>query len=145
MKRIVYVIAGLVLMTAISCNKQQINKLEDTIISGNWKVTNFSEEGVDKTAAYVSETLTFKDNGTLIVTGTSTINGTWDVRKEDDNDDDFELFEDKHIELNIYLPVPLSELSDDWEVESRSDSKIVLKDDSEGENDLGHRLTLERL
>ena len=145
MKRFVYVAIGLLLLTTVSCKKQQIKKLEETIISGNWKITSFSEDGIDKTSNYTSETLTFKNDGTLTATGSSAINGTWDVRKEDDNDDDFELFDDKHIELNIYLPVPLSELSDDWEVESRSDSKIVLKDDSEGESDHTHRLTLEKI
>jgi hypothetical protein len=145
MKRFVYVAIGLLLLTTVSCKKQQIKKLEETIISGNWKITSFSEDGIDKTSNYTSETLTFKNDGTLTATGSFAINGTWDVRKEDDNDDDFELFDDKHIELNIYLPVPLSELSDDWEVESRSDSKIVLKDDSEGESDHTHRLTLEKI
>lgn len=145
MKRFVYVAVGLLLLTTASCKKQQIQKLEETIVSGNWRITSFSEDGIDKTTDYTSEKLVFKSDGTLTATGSSAVNGTWDVRKEDDSDDDFELFDDKHIELNIYLPVPLSELSDDWEVESRSDSKIVLKDDSEGESDHEHRLTLEKI
>lgn len=145
MKRHVYTALGLILLVASSCKKQQIKKLEETIVGGNWRITSFSEDGIDKTADYTSETLVFKSDGTLTATGSSAVNGTWDVRKEDDSDDDFELFDDKHIELNIYLPVPLSELSDDWEVESRSDSKIVLKDDSEGESDHEHRLTLEKI
>lgn len=136
MKKIIIAGMGLLLMTtAVSCKKKQMKKLEGTITEGTWKITQFTHDNVDETAQYAGSTFTFHSDGTLTVSGSVSLNGTWDVRKEDDSDDDIDLFDDKHLELYISLPAPYGELTDDWEVKGRSDTRISLEDDSNSKGD----------
>jgi hypothetical protein len=135
MKKIIIAGLGLVMLTAaVSCKKKEMKQLEGTITEGSWKITQFTDDNVDQTSQYAGSTFTFNSDGTLTVSGSVSLSGTWDVRKEDKSGDD-DLFDDRHVELYISLPAPYDELTEDWEVEGRSDTRISLKDDSNSKSD----------
>lgn len=140
MKKIIYGGVALLLLTAVSCKKRQMNKLEDTVIDGSWRITHVTHHDIDETAAYAGSTFTFGPGGKLTVSGSVNLTGTWDVRKESSDDD---WFDDRHVELYVSLPAPYNELTEDWELEKRSDTRISLKDDSEKHDD-DDRLVFEK-
>ena len=109
-----------------SCKKRQVRKIESSVTEGTWRITQYTDDGVDETSDFNGDVFTFMDDGTLLVTGTHEATGTWSVDRESNDDSG-----GRHIEFRISLPPPgLDELSDDWEVESHSDSRLELKDDS---------------
>lgn len=142
MKRVVLAIV-LVAFFIGGCKKRQIKKIEKAMVEGSWKVTKFVEDGVDETSDYDGAIFIFSSNGSVVVTQTSSYTGTWDVAKENDSDDD-DISDDKHVEFILNLPMPFDELSDDWEIESNSESKLSLKDKS-GKDDSIDYLVLEKI
>lgn len=142
MKRVVLAIV-LVAFFIGGCKKRQIKKIEKAMVEGSWKVTKFVEDGEDETSDYDGAVFIFSSNGSVVVTQTSSYTGTWDVAKENDSDDD-DISDDKHVEFILNLPMPFDELSDDWEIESNSESKLSLKDKS-GKDDSVDYLILEKI
>ncbi len=142
MKKIVLGIATLLLVMT-SCKKQEIKSVQSNVVEGKWRITKFIDSGVDETTDYSGVEFLFDENGTVTASGTVSTSGTWSVAKESKSDDD--LFDDNHVEFNLYFSTHLIDLSDDWHIESQSDSKISLKDidkDNESESDY---LTIEKI
>ena len=111
-----------------ACKKKQIKNIKSDIVEGTWRISEYTDDNEDETGDYSGDIFTFKSDGTLLVSGTHEATGSWSVSKEDNSGDD--VFDDRHIELIISLPALLEDLSDDWEVESHSSSKLELKDKS---------------
>jgi hypothetical protein len=128
MKRVGFIVLFLALFLG-ACKKKQIKNIEKAMVEGTWKVTKYVAEGEDYTSLFSSSTFTFSENGSVTITGAMNVTGTWDVAKENDSDDD-DISDDKHVEFILNLPYPYDELSEDWEIESNSDSKLELKDKS---------------
>ena len=66
----------------------------------------------------------------------TTVNGSWSITDDDDDssDDDSDGDSSNDIDFNIVFNAPddFTELSDDWDIISKSDSKIELIDISGG-------------
>ena len=124
-----------------ACNKVNPKGVEKTVTDGSWKVTLFSEDGVNETNYFNGYTFVFNENGQVTATNNSiTMNGTWSTSESSSSDDssnetDFTLSFDA---LNNF-----DELSDDWHVISLSDSKIELEDIS-GDGSID-KLTFEKI
>jgi hypothetical protein len=116
-----------VLLILSSCSKRKIDKIENYLLDGTWKVQAYTDDGEDKTSDFNNLVFTFKSDGVLALEGIVSVNGTWDVSKETDGDDD-DLFDKKHFELIINVPYPYDQVSEDWEIENYSDTKFELKD-----------------
>lgn len=102
--------------------------------SGTWRITSYTDDGENETMHYDGYDFDFNDNGTVIASnGTNTYNGIWSVTDSDSNDDDDNGSNDD-IDFNIAFSAPeaFSELTDDWDVESRTGTKITLVDISGG-------------
>ncbi|MCE3296201.1 MAG: hypothetical protein K0R65_1915 [Crocinitomicaceae bacterium] len=112
--------------------KKQIKNITSEITEGSWRISSYIDDSEDETSDYSGDTFTFKSDGTLIVTGTHQATGSWAVTKEDNSNDD-DVFDDRHVEFIISLPALLDDLTDDWEVESHSSSRLELKDKSGGD------------
>jgi hypothetical protein len=121
MKIIVATFLGILILG--SCKKQTVNQVEKAVIEGEWKVTLFQEDGVNETTDFSAFNFSFKENGSVEVKSSSTLvyTGTWKVEKDSD-----------HVEFVLGLGEvePLGELTDDWHIESNSDNKLELKDES---------------
>ncbi|MGV3612436.1 MAG: hypothetical protein ACO1N0_15870 [Fluviicola sp.] len=139
----VVILASLVLIGFTACKKKEIKKIEKSVTEGTWRITRFIDSGDDETSDYATATLTFNNDGTLVLTHGSTYSGTWSVTKDSSSDDDSS--DDNDTDFNLSLPVPHESLSDDWDVESYSDTKIVLKDLDDDEPNKSDYLTLEKL
>ncbi|HNL06471.1 MAG: hypothetical protein JNM36_02070 [Chitinophagales bacterium] len=93
-------------------------------LTGNWKITLFSEDGDDETYYFTNNVFVFNSNGTVTTTHNgSTINGTWTTGTDDS--------QSKFI-LNFGTTTPFDELNDDWHVLSQTATKIELEDVSGG-------------
>lgn len=124
-------------------NVAEIQEVQSTMQTGNWRITNLNDSGEDETADFTDYTFTFAEDGTITATnGTTTQTGTWSVindRDDDDTQDD--------IEFNILFSVSdtsdFEDLNDDWDIVSISDTKIELIDLGDA-NEAPERLTFER-
>ena len=82
-----------------------------------WKVSYYYDTDKDETYKFSSYTFEFKDDGTLVATGSSgTTNGTWNVGSR--------------FNISSFSVSPLDDLNDDWVIVSQSDNVIKLKDDN---------------
>ena len=108
--------------------------IRNNMKSGTWSITSYTDDGVDETNHFANYDFTFGENGVLTATdGTNTYTGVWSVTDDDSSSDDDNGSDD--IDFNIGFTSPAifaDELTDDWDVESRSGIKITLVDVSGG-------------
>ena len=124
-------------------NSVQIEEVENTAITGTWRVTNYVDSGQNETSDFNGYDFTFSSNGSVTATnGTTTYNGTWSVTSDVSDDDD-----DSDVDFNLFFSVPdtdnFDDLNDDWDIVSYSDAIINLIDVSGGNGDTDV-LTFER-
>jgi len=104
--------------------------VENTVQTGNWRITKYIDSGDDETNHFSGYTFTFNSDNTLVAAnGTNTYNGTWSVTDSNSSDDSLD-----DLDFNIFFASPddFEELSDDWHFLSRTDTKIELIDISGG-------------
>ena len=93
------------------------------------------DSGTDETSDYTGYSFTFNADGSLdAVNGSTMITGTWSVTSDDSSDDD-DYNSTDDIDFNIFFSAPpnFEELSDDWDIVSRSSTRIELIDISGGD------------
>ena len=114
-----------------STSNQTVVEVVATVSAGTWRITNYVDSGNDETSDFNGFDFTFGSANVLTATnGTTTYTGTWSVTDSDSNDDS----PNDDIDFNIFFTAPanFADLSDDWEVQSRTSTKIVLIDISGG-------------
>ncbi|MFN5417824.1 MAG: hypothetical protein ACK5B9_12270 [Flavobacteriia bacterium] len=127
--------AGVLVIALASCKKDSPNKVENMLEDGSWKITLFQEDIENHTVDYTGDIFTFKNDGTVSATHSSTnFSGTWSTEKDDD-----------HTKLNINFsnPSELIDLSDDWHVIEKTDNTLKLEDVS-GDGTIDY-LTFEKI
>lgn len=142
MKKLLYIsVLGLCMILNVSCtdnndtqspsnNSLLIAAIKATVSTGTWRVTLFDDSGTDETAHFNGYSFTFGAGSVLTATdGVNTNTGVWSVTDSDSMDDSPE---DVHFNIEFTTPVDFMDLTDDWEVISRTDTKIQLKDVSGG-------------
>ncbi|MBT8283646.1 MAG: hypothetical protein KJO86_07935 [Muriicola sp.] len=126
-------------------NSQSVEAVSNLVVSGSWTITNYVDSGTDETSDYSGYSFTFNADGSLeAVNGTTVIIGSWSVTSDDSSDDDdYDSMDD--IDFNIFFSAPpnFEELTDDWDIVSRSSTRIELIDISGG-NGGTDTLTFER-
>lgn len=128
----------MILVFAPSCKKHTINKIEDSIVEGEWKVILFQEDGNNETNDYTGYRFKFNTDGSVTVQPvllTVIYTGTWKTEKDSEHVDFI---------LNFTTPANLEELSDEWEVLSLSKTKLELEDVSGGNGSID-KLTFEKI
>ncbi|MBT8254482.1 MAG: hypothetical protein HKN00_05870 [Flavobacteriaceae bacterium] len=113
-------------------NEVEIMQIEDQAESGTWRITSYIDSGQDETNDFNGYNFTFNANGTLMAdNGNMTINGNWSVTDDSNSNDDNP---SSDIDFNIAFASPpeFAELTDDWDVVSHSNTRIVLIDVSGG-------------
>lgn len=124
--------------TSSTNNQIEIQQVTNLVTSGAWRITSFIDSGSDETNDFNGYGFSFNADGTFIAeNGSTTINGTWSISDDsssNSSDDDSNDDSSDDIDFNIFFSEPASfnELSDDWEIVSRSDVKIMLIDISGG-------------
>lgn len=129
MKKIFYLLTfSTILFT--SCSNDDDNSaittgsVSSTLIDGSWRITYYWDNNQDETSDYNGYTFTFGNGNVLTAlrAATPTV-GTWTT-----------LTDDGKVKLVIsFSSLPeLIEISDDWEVTERTNTRIKLKDVSGG-------------
>lgn len=107
----------------------------DLAVSGTWVVSSYIDSGTDETSDYNGYTFSFNTDGSLVAdNGSSMVTGTWSVTVDDSSDDDdYDSMDD--VDFNIFFSAPpaFEELTDDWDIVSRSSTRIELIDISGGD------------
>lgn len=121
-----------------SCNKDdKISPSNSSAVlkDGTWKVTLFSEDGVNETHYFIGYSFVFMDNGTVKATsGSNVVNGTWATINDSGK---------TKLDLNFDDVNNFDELDEDWEILTQNSSKIELKHVSGG-NGTTDLLTFEK-
>lgn len=104
--------------------------LNNTVASGTWRITLHDDSGDDNTTDYSGYNFTFGSGNALTATnGTNTYTGTWSISDSNSGDD---TINDLHFNISFASPAGFNDLSDDWHIVSRTDTKIQLIDVSGG-------------
>jgi hypothetical protein len=110
------------------------NDVSETMISGNWRVAYYQDRDDDETSNFAGYTFTFTAGGVVIATKNAVdATGAWAAT-------------DGSNKVKIVLSFsgsPLDELSEDWEVISRSSTEIKLRHVSGGDGHIDY-LTLQK-
>ena len=107
-------------------NSQTIQEIETLMQSEAWIISNYIDSGQDETNNFSGYNFTFgSDNSLTANNGSDTIIGTWSVTDGNGNDDSSN---SDDIDFNIYFlsPSNFSELSEDWEIVTRTATIIEL-------------------
>lgn len=115
-----------------SPNNSDPTTVINTVTQGTWRITFYEDSGVNETYHFTSYDFTFAAGNVLSATnGTNTFTGAWSVTNGNSNDDS----PSNDLDFNILFSSPANfaeELSDDWDILSRTDTKIELVDVSGG-------------
>jgi hypothetical protein len=91
--------------------------------------TMSQSSGTDETNDFTGYIFTFNMDGSLVAdNGSTTITGTWSVTGDDSSDDSDDYDSSDDIDFNILFSVPpeFADLSEDWDIVSRSGTGIEL-------------------
>jgi len=103
----------------------------NTVTQGTWRVTYYFDTDTDETSDFTGYNFTFGSSNVLTATnGTNTFTGSWSVTSNNSNDDS----PSNDLDFNILFasPANFEDLSDDWDIVSRTTTKIELIDVSGG-------------
>ncbi len=134
MKRIQLISILLIALSASlslpSCNNDDSSNdlnqtvIQNTVQTGQWRITSFVDSGNDETNHFSGYIFTFESNGTLASTnGSVQYTGTWNITDSNSTDDS-----PKDLDFNIQfnLTNDFEDLSEDWHIVSQSSSRIEL-------------------
>ena len=124
-----------------SCTKNDDNnapstlQVNTTLSSGTWRVTYYWDTDHDETSNFAGYAFTFGSSNILTAAKVgSTLTGTWVTGSDDSK---------TKLIVAFSSPSNFAEISDDWEVVERTDTKIRLQDVSGGGSGTDY-LTFER-
>ena len=140
MKKLFYVLMlPCILLATFSCSDDSDDnppaatavQIRNTLLPGTWKITLFSEDGVNQTTNFSGYNFDFNASDVLLAeNGTNNYAGTWTITVDDDSPG--------KLDFNIAFAGPnnFSELSEDWDIVQRTDTKLVLRHVSGGDGDI---------
>ena len=119
-----------VIIIASSCSPGSTTATAGQIVtSGTWKITLFSESGIDGTINYDGYVFTFSDGGTVtVVKSGATKTGTWGVSGSPGK---FNIDLGAKVDANK----PLGQLTYIWKILSNTETVIRLTDDNASSNE----------
>lgn len=105
-------------------NAQNSQVQVQTVTSGTWRVTLFTEHGKDETNNFAGYSFQFMPSGTVSATKSGiTKNGAWSISA---NSNKYNIDLGAKTDSNK----PIGELTDDWRIISISTTEIKLTDDN---------------
>ncbi len=114
-----------------SCDSSSVSNVTPIVTNGTWQVSLFSERGVNETSDFSGYSFTFQSDGKLIVQkgGATVKQGSW---TEDNSSGKLII----NLGVKDNTNKPLGQLTDDWLLTSKSDTKISLTDDNTARNEI---------
>ena len=120
-----------IMLLAVSCNKGNVisSNVAQIVSSGAWRVTLFTDNGIDSTSGFSNYSFSFTNNGTVTaIKNAVTKSGTWSVSSRSGK---FNIALGAKDNTNL----PLGELTDDWKILSSNATEIRLGDDNTASNE----------
>lgn len=140
------------LNTVSSCNSDDnpastaplvdVAPIVNAMTQGTWRVTYYVDHTQNETDHFTGYNFTFGAGNVLTASnGTITNTGTWSVTNNISNDDS----SNDNVDFNILFTSPpdFEDISDDWDIISRTDTKMQLIDVSGGNENTDY-LTFEK-
>lgn len=132
----------------LSCSKDDDNNnnnnnstitaanLATTVSAGTWRITYYFDTDHEETTNYAGYSFTFAGNNVVTASkpGATPVTGSWTTGLDDSK---------VKLILAFATPAGFSEISDDWHVTERTDTRIKLQDVSGGNGGIDY-LYLER-
>ena len=124
-----------IINTASTCSSDDSNSssttdptpIINTVTQGTWRVTYYFDTDTDDTSDFAGYNFTFGSSNVLTATnGTATYAGSWSVTSDNSPSSDL------NFNILFVSPVNFEDLSDDWDIVSRTSTKIELIDVSGG-------------
>ena len=125
----IFLLASITLFTSCSKDDSSNNNntttgVQNTVKAGTWHITSFIDSGKDETNHFNNYSFTFGDNNVLTATnGTNNFTGTWSIDDSNSNDDSIN---DLHFNINFNLTNDFESLNEDWQIVSRTSTRIEL-------------------
>jgi len=122
---------------------QDTSAIVNGMKEGTWRVTFYSDHGNIETDHFTGYEFIFEAGDVLTATnGTNTYTGAWTVTNTKRTDESPANF----IDVNILFAAPadFEDISDDWDIVSRTATKIVLTDVADGGTDVDN-ITFEKI
>ncbi len=97
----------------------------NTVNKGTWRIIFYEDSGVNETTNFTGYNFTFGTNSVLTATnGANTYLGTWSVTSDNSGDDS----PSNDLDFNIAFASPASfaELTEDWNILEKTDTRIKL-------------------
>ncbi len=135
MNKLLLLISALSFLGTLSCSKDDNNPsskntVSNTVSDGSWRITYFFDTDKEETAHFSGYVFRFGSNGIMTATnGVNTYTGSWNVSSINNSDDSLD---DLDFLISFAAPSDFEELSEDWEILSRTDNKIELRHVSGG-------------
>ena len=131
MKKVIFITSVIAVFLFFSCQKDDDNitaisttSVTNTITSGTWRITYYWDTDHDETANYNGYNFTFGSGNVLTATKSgASVTGTWTTLTDDSK---------TKLVIAFSTPASLVEISDDWHVFERTDTRIKLQDVSGG-------------
>jgi hypothetical protein len=143
MKSNIFLLAGIALFALASCsdddngstnnNSGTVADVVNTATQGTWRITSYIEDANDETNHFTGYNFTFGNSGALTASnGSNTYAGAWSVTDSNNSNDDDSPGSDVDFNINFASPADFEDLSDDWDIQERTATKIKLVDVSGG-------------
>jgi len=117
-------------ISMVSCTKDDpandnsATNVQNTVQSGTWHITSFIDSGDDETNHFNGYAFTFGNNDVLTSSnGSNSFTGSWNI--SDSNRNDY-IINDLHFNINFNLTNDFESLNEDWNIVSRSSTRIEL-------------------
>lgn len=127
-----FVVLGFSAIMLGGCTKKDsdVDSVAEAVTNGTWRVTHFSERANNETDDFAGYTFTFQSNGKVLASKNGVIKeGNWSESTSSKR-----LFIDLGVKNDANKP--LGELTDDWVITSKTETKISLTDDNVSSNEL---------
>jgi len=134
MKRFKIVMVFITVFTLFSCDTDmddidlstaEANELNIIVQKGEWKITQFSMNGSDRTANYKDYIFLFEEENNLSASSSiDEINGTW--RISNDSGSEFDSYNDVDFNIFFMYDSKLGSLTNNYDVISATDNEINL-------------------
>lgn len=144
--------AGLVLTSCDSSDDNDevtiahIEDVKSTVSTGDWQITLYEKDGMEQTQNFTGYSFTFDAAGQLTaVNGDTSISGAWSVSADADSSDD-DTPSESDVDFTIFFSNEgvFTEISEDWEIVSFSETRLELRDVSDDDSVID-RLIFERI
>lgn len=129
MKKIILFLAIAAMAAINSCTKDDNNSIttgnvSSTVSSGTWRVTYYWDTDHEETSNFSGYSFTFAGGSVLTaVNGGTTVTGTWQTGTDNST---------VKLIISFASPANFAEISEDWHVLERTDTKIRLQHISGG-------------